>query len=1579
MTLVASGGGLFGGGGGKSRKGASETPTTIASRSSLHALFLICEGEIVGPSTDDLLQDVYFDETPVKNGDGTYNFKDVVAEFRPGTLAQTHIPGFTSVENESVVGVQVKKATGPVTRTITTPDLDAVRVRLSFPTLQKVDTETGEIEGTTVSYVIQVSTQNGPFIERVRDTINEKFTSPYERSYRINLTTAGPWDIRVVRLTPDSDSNSLSNDLIWQAYTEIEDVKLRYPNSALLGIRISAENFSSLPKVSFKGKFKIIRVPSNYNPLTRTYGGIWDGSFEYAWSDNPAWIYYDLATNPVYGLGQYIDVDQIDKWALYRIGQYCDELVESGIPGVGMEPRFRCSPDIRTKADAYEVLGSLAAAFRGAAYWVNGSITATQDRPAEAVKLFTEANVYQGVDDSGKITDPPFNYSATGKAARHSVAMVTWSNPNNFYRTEVEYVELPDSVNRYGYNPISLVDFGGCSRGQARRLGLWTLVTEKYDTQTVTFKTPSDGAMLKPGDIIKIMDPLVSNKQWGGRVVAYNSANAQITLDRPIRREYGITYQLSVAMPDGTLATRSFGPIKTGTNWTYYSDTDFGSLGGEKIADFTRTRFEHNSSNDGHGATTPDNTYSVIVQANVQPRYSETYTLTLVHDDDCAWVINGVTVLPFSGTVGEKTRSFTYTFDSTRRYHFAFHLRNNGGRCRLSPRWQSTSQALETLPGSQINLIYKEDNVLAVSSAFPQVVQKNAVWLATEPNLEAQQFRVFSIVESDTNLFEITAIEHTPDKNGFIDFGDPIQDLKVALVPPKVPNIPWAVEPNVDPVLLKEKWVFNLRLEWEQPLYNGGVDPFTVRYEVQYKAGIYGAWQGIISTTNTTVAYENLPEIKTGYKLRVRAVDVFNRPSVWVESPMAIPVRPKPPAPVGQIQYDLLPDSRYVVTWSDTQHYPFGLEFYRIYLGSKAIQQVDPSRQFSSPIRVVPGDYIVTVKSVDLAGQESETGLQIDIGAELRPPSPTGTMSFKNVGGKSLQFFWEDSTTYPSNFKGYNLYFSDRGKVLTTLNKFTNPIPMEPIDRTITLKPVNTIGMEPITGLSLFIAAGDYYLPAPQGEIFVVHQGNGSIIVQWLDNTIYPDNAGGYGVFIDGVLKYKTGDIDIRDSNPIFVTPGDHTIAVKPYDTSNRFTSTSISSSLSSAQLGMPDPFGKISKTLATDGGIVLKWTDTRAYPISFAGYRIYVDGVLTYTTPAKQSVSIPPNKPLTGRTVIVKAYSSAGLESPTGISSTLDVNNYLPNDLTYLLVDQNLSGLKRFYWGVPSNMAPDVVSFRVRYNVGTNYNWTSSHFVADIPASQKAFETELFRQGNYSVLIKAVDVTGLESKQAVYSVVNLGDPIVDNLVQEFDFKAQGFPGTLNNMTYDSTAGVLNVVDPTVRASYITSFIPTQKGDMKVYAVSDSNYAIRYRKASPFLLWTDDAALLWTDDAALLWSQSSDFVLFPVASTASQEEYNLEFFIKPTGAPANVSELKVLVDAPDQIETFQDLRVSNLGTRLPLTKNYVVLKVVNVTLQYIQGDTGVTVRIVDKNFNLGAGPLIEVLNSLGNRVAGTVDVTVIGY
>ncbi|MBD9511641.1 hypothetical protein IB265_33335 [Ensifer sp. ENS10] len=537
------------GGGGKGGKGASNDANTMRSNARFRLIEAISEGPIYGLVNGE--QSIYFDQTPLKNADGSYNFKGVTLSDHKGTADEGWFNGHSAVETPEQVEVQVKQTLGPVQRTIVDENADAVRVIMRCPSLVRQDGK-GGLKRTSLSYAIDVRSYNGSWTEALVNTLaSEKALSPFQMDHRIDLPEGGsPWDVRVRRLTPDSTDDKLQNDLFWEGYVVLVEGKFIYPFTAAVAMEGNAEEMgSNIPPRSYHVRGLLVNVPSNYNPLTRVYTGIWDGTFKVAWTNNPAWIFYDLIVNDRYGLGEFISPEIVDKWSLYTIAQYCDQSIKSGFrngeTGEDIyEPRFTYNGVINTKDEAFFVLQSITKAWRGMAYWAMGQVFAAADMPSDPVRLVSPANVIGG----------DFEYAGTALKARHSVVMVKWNNPDDFYRPDTEVVINSDLLHKHGWRDKSVQLQGCTSRGLAHRYGKWIIDTEQHETDTLTYSASWDHAELRPGEIIAVSDPRKAQIRAAGRIAS--QSDLTLELDAPFEWNEGETYQLMATLPSGQVETR---------------------------------------------------------------------------------------------------------------------------------------------------------------------------------------------------------------------------------------------------------------------------------------------------------------------------------------------------------------------------------------------------------------------------------------------------------------------------------------------------------------------------------------------------------------------------------------------------------------------------------------------------------------------------------------------------------------------------------------------------------------------------------------------------------------------------------------------------------------------------------------------------------------------------------------------------------------------------------------------------------------------------------------------------------------
>ncbi|SEU03299.1 host specificity protein J [Pseudomonas graminis] len=544
-------------GGSSSPKAPTEAVDSLRSTNLAKLLIAVGEGEFDGVPT---AANIYLDNTPINDASGNVNFPNVKWEWRSGAVDQSYIQGIPSVENETTVNVELRSDTAWV-RSLTNPQLSAVRLRFAWPALQRQD-DSGNVGGYRIEYAVDVSTDGGAYQQVLLEAVDGKTTTRYERSRRIDLPAATTgWQIRVRRLTPNQqNTNKIADTMLIAGYTGVIDAKLRYPNTALLYIEFDAEQFTNIPAVTVDCNGRKWQVPSNYDPVARSYTGTWDGTFKSAWTNNPAWVTFGICTVDRFGLGKRIKPFMVDKWELYRIAQYCDQLVPDGVGG--QEPRFLCDMNLQGKAEAWTLLRDISAIYRGMTYWAEGQIVMQADMPRtqDFDYVFTRANVIDG----------KFAYGSASSQTRYTRAIVSYDNPANNYDTDVTAFSDPVLQRRFGDKPVEISAIGCTRASEAQRRGKWVVMSNNQD-RTVTFKTGMEGEIPLPGYIIPIADSLLAGREIGGRISA--AAGRVVTLDRDTQAKAGD--RLIINLPSGKAEGRTVQSVtgRAVTVTTAYSET----------------------------------------------------------------------------------------------------------------------------------------------------------------------------------------------------------------------------------------------------------------------------------------------------------------------------------------------------------------------------------------------------------------------------------------------------------------------------------------------------------------------------------------------------------------------------------------------------------------------------------------------------------------------------------------------------------------------------------------------------------------------------------------------------------------------------------------------------------------------------------------------------------------------------------------------------------------------------------------------------------------------------------------------
>lgn len=695
------------GGGGGGRQ-PSESPDSLQSVARAKILLALAEGELGGTLDG---KHIYLDGTPIINPDGSNNFPGVTWEYRPGTQAQTYIKGIPSVENEITVNTELKQSQ-PWIRAINNTQLSAVRIRLGFPALQE-QRDNGDLVGYRVEYEIDLAIDGGVYETVLKTAVDGKTTTLYERSHRINLPAANTgWQVRIRRITADSTSAKIASKSMIEAIAEVIDAKLRYPNTALLFVEFDSKLFANIPKISCRPDGRLIRVPTNYDPKARTYSGSWDGTFKFAVSNNPAWVLFDLIIEKRFGLGRRLTVDQVDKWELYRIAQYCDQLVPDGRGGDGMEPRHMCDMYIQSQADAFTVLRDVAGIFRGMTSWMNNQLSVIADMPRDVFRNFTHANIV------GKI-----NYTGGSQRNRVTQALVSWSNPVTNYQDEIEAVSDVALMRRYNVNQIELSAIGCTRQTEARRSGLWAILTNSKDG-AASFTTGLEGQLPMPGYIIGLPDQRRAGRVYSGRISAVNGRN--IKLDRKPDAKAGD--RLQVNLPSGSLQAR---------------------------------------------------------------------TITAINDA-----------------------------------------------------------------------------IVTVSIAYSETPEPEAIWGIEADDLAIQLYRVISIEDNNDNTFNISCVEHDPDKYARIDTGAKIDERPITVIPPGVQAPPANIQITSNSIVNQGIAITTMHASWDAV-------PNAIAYESEWRKD-NGNW---ISMPRSSVTSFDVAGIYAGrYLVRVRAINASDISSAWATS-----------------------------------------------------------------------------------------------------------------------------------------------------------------------------------------------------------------------------------------------------------------------------------------------------------------------------------------------------------------------------------------------------------------------------------------------------------------------------------------------------------------------------------------------------------------------------------------------------------------------------------------------------------------------------------------------------------------------
>ncbi|MCH6191269.1 DUF1983 domain-containing protein [Serratia sp. X10] len=629
------------------RKGGSSTPSapyespdSLQSTSFAKILLALGEGEF-GGNIDGTR--IFLDGTPIISADGTENFPGVRWDFRPGTPHQEYIPGMPDVENEIAVSTELTSDRDWV-RAVSNTQLSAVRLRFSWSQLQQQQ-DNGDVVGYRIEYAIDIATDGGAYQEMLRTAVDGKTTTKYERSHRIDLPAAlTGWQVRVRRLTPNSTSNRVADKMVIEAITETIDAKLTYPETALLFVQFDAKQFQNIPQVSCEPDGRVIRIPSNYNPVTREYTGVWDGTFKVASTNNPAWVTYDLMLNDRFSIGTRVKAENLalTKWDLYAIGQYCDQPVPDGRGGDGKEPRFTCDVYIQSQEEAWSVLRDISSIYRGMSFWSNNQMYALADMPRDVDYVYTRANVQDG----------KFTYASASEKTHYSTAMVSWSDPANGYQDAIEPVSIKRLVKRWGIKQADVTAIGCIRKSEAVRRGKWLLLTNEKD-RGISFTVGLEGKIPLPGWIIAVADEMLAGRPLGGRISSVSGRN--ITLDRESSAAVG--ERLVLNLPSGKAEGRTIAAVagNTVTVTTAYSETPVAeSVWAIDAADLALQQFRVTGITEGEDGVS----FEITAVEHDPNKYARIDTGARIEDPPISVIPPGAQVPPANVQIGESSAVF---------------------------------------------------------------------------------------------------------------------------------------------------------------------------------------------------------------------------------------------------------------------------------------------------------------------------------------------------------------------------------------------------------------------------------------------------------------------------------------------------------------------------------------------------------------------------------------------------------------------------------------------------------------------------------------------------------------------------------------------------------------------------------------------------------------------------------------------------------------------------------------------------------------------------------------------------------
>ena len=1490
-----------------------ETPNNLFSTSFAKIVYGLSEGQIEGFPSNNILKDIYLDGTPAKNNDGSNNFDGFQYQFRTGTNGQSALSGFTTIEN--VVGVNASLIkSSPLERTVTDPDIERVRVIMQFPGLLSQNSENGDIKGTSVEFRIKVSANGGPFNDVKVAKVSGKSNSEFQRAYEFPLPGNGPWVIRLQRDTNDSTSGLLSNSTNWLSYVEIIDEKLNYPNTSVFALKVDARGFNTIPNVGLRLKGVRVQVPTNYNPITRQSSGLWDGTFKRAWTDNPAWIFRDLVLNNRYGCAKFVSNISCDKWHLKSVADYCDELIDDAAGQ--QEPRFTCNVYLQNAGSVFQVLNAIASVFRGALYYSNGQLFVSQDRPQEPVQQFSPANVIEKVDRDGNVVSPAFTYTASARAARKTVVLADWDDPDQEFSSVKEYLQDDELLQRYGFNPIDLRLIGVTSRGQAIRACRHALFVNRYETEKVSFSVGAEGLACGVGEIIQISDPLKQGQRLGGRVVAVDEGD-RIHLDAELNLVNLQTnnYTLTLLNPQGDVITNPDGTIK------------------------------------------------------LEPKLT-------VHNVTAAENVAGKAVLTVDGSPSRSA------------------------------------------PGT--------------------------IWVLEWNSLQAATYRILSVSEASSMVFQIEALQYNDSKYGVIDANDlpviPKDSFKI-LPPSKVSNL--------TAKLVYQNSQTQIVSKWSSPQINNSPDLLIRGYSVQYRAVGDEEWidAGSSAVTSINVVVEQYV-FGTEYQVRIQTFNRLGQASGWQETNVA-GLDPLPdisdPAYGAVIRHANQPDGTQLLIvdngslpiFERVSGYRCEVRAQEVPTPIPGVKEPDaegwyfltdiPLTGYYSVAFHAPGDYQIRVRFASSVFGEVPSDYLYDVvdRDEIAPPTPSLFTVVQDKNSKNKRFSWSLPVSkygswdqgVVSDVVGYELRYK--------AGLFANPVQQIGEAGRVSSDPTTTKQTHTFTnsfaGLGTPVVVATQHTPSTATNVSIQISDETTTGFDYRIRAAIPDDTNtsltsnkiDYLAVLEGEHQFHNGtrisagrfltdsDADLDFVTILFDTPFTRRPCVVASVTSAfsgwrcvriRNINTKGFQAAFQREEGEPDATSEQISWIAVEAGrydidenhAIDAFNNVKidSSDFDFKFSQPFVAQALGFAQITSFEETDPVNAEVSSRDrfgFTVKAAEEIADDSETAHGQELT----------------SLFGIGRTTAGAAITTNPIAIqgsTFAPPWDRGVPL--TSAGTVT----ATQWLETSLLDSGTWTVMLKSVDSTQWRADKPAFIVINSLNTLVDNAVDTQIIDKQTWPGALTNLTLVNASGSNKKLRVAANedGKYIWNFDNNFELSNLLIEVTGDNATYEHKLgalngASVEVSQEDGDGILQEDDGELYTEQriytdaqltgEGAGILHPYApfEQLTEDAYRVETsVISGTTTEAGfIEEIKVTLDYADVFESMNDVPISNntAGTVVNFNKTFRAIQGVQVTIQ----NTTASALIAEVVAKTTANVTIRLKNLAGNVVAGLVDISVNGY